>query len=65
MINEETIDPFFLAVTESTEEAILNSLIHALPSKGRDGNYRRALSEFTEFIPEDVFIKEEEERSHV
>lgn len=65
MINEETIDPFFLAVTESTEEAILNSLIHALPLKGRDGNYRRALSEFTEFIPEDVFIKEEEERSHV
>lgn len=62
IINEEMIDPFFLAVTESTEEAILNSMIHACPVTGRDGNYRRSLREFREFIPKNILpIKGEDD----
>ncbi|HUD78958.1 MAG TPA: P1 family peptidase [Streptosporangiaceae bacterium] len=37
------LDPFFAAVVESTEEAVLNSLLAAPTVTGRDGNVSRAL----------------------
>jgi D-aminopeptidase len=37
------LDPFFAAVVESTEEAVLNSLLAAPTVIGRDGNVSRAL----------------------
>jgi D-aminopeptidase len=37
------LDPFFAAVVEATEEAVLNSLLAAPTVTGRDGNYSRGL----------------------
>jgi len=37
------LDPFFAAVVEATEEAVLNSLLAAPTVSGRDGNYSRGL----------------------
>jgi len=37
------LDPFFAAVVESTEEAVLNSMLAAPTVTGRDGNYSRGL----------------------
>jgi D-aminopeptidase len=45
-LHESAIDPFFKATAEAAEEAILNALVAAQPLRGRDGNERRALSEF-------------------
>jgi D-aminopeptidase len=39
MIPDEHLDPFFEAVVQSTEEAILNSLIANSDMVGRDGNF--------------------------
>ena len=39
MIPDEHLDPFFEAVVQSTEEAILNSLIANSDMAGRDGNF--------------------------
>lgn len=39
----QTIDPFFEAVIEATEEAVLNSLFRARTVVGRDGHVRHAL----------------------
>jgi D-aminopeptidase len=37
------LDPFFDAVVEATEEAVLNSLLRAETVTGRDGNTSAAL----------------------
>jgi D-aminopeptidase len=37
------LDPFFAAVVEATEEAVLNSLLAAPTVTGRDGNCSRGL----------------------
>jgi D-aminopeptidase len=37
------LDPFFEAVVDATEEAVLNSLFAAPTVVGRDGNYSRGL----------------------
>jgi D-aminopeptidase len=39
MIPDEHLDPFFEAVVQSTEEAILNSMIANCDMVGRDGNF--------------------------
>lgn len=46
VLHEDHINPFFKAAAEATEEAVLNALFAAEPLVGRDGNRRRALSEF-------------------
>jgi D-aminopeptidase len=47
-LNENYINLIFRAVAESTEEAILNSLITAKTTIGRDGNKRNSLKEYIE-----------------
>ncbi len=42
-IGGRELDPFFAAVVEATEEAVLNSLLAAPTVTGRDGNYSRGL----------------------
>ncbi len=39
----EDLNPFFAAVVDATEEAVLNSLLAAPTVVGRDGNYSRGL----------------------
>jgi len=46
IINENKIDLIFRAVAESVEESILNSLISANPTIGRDNNTKKSLKEF-------------------
>ena len=46
ILNDEYLDPVFQAVVESTEEAILNSMICANSVKGFRGNYRKSLQHF-------------------
>ncbi|NJD01533.1 MAG: P1 family peptidase [Ruminiclostridium sp.] len=46
MLNETLLDDVFRAVVESTEEAVLNSLICAETTKGRDGNISYSLKEY-------------------
>ncbi|MBN8236292.1 P1 family peptidase [Halobacillus kuroshimensis] len=48
MLHEEDIDAAFRAVRESCEEAVLESLLHAEPGKGRNGHYRPTLPELLE-----------------
>jgi D-aminopeptidase len=43
LVPDEDIDPFFEAVVQSTEEAILNSMIANSAMTGRDGNFVPAL----------------------
>lgn len=44
-IHDDDIDEAFRAVSEATEEAVLNALITATPITGRDGNQRPTLKE--------------------
>jgi D-aminopeptidase len=44
-LHEDEIDHVFRAVVESTQEAILNSMITAQQTIGRDGNRRQSLKE--------------------
>ncbi len=46
MWNENNMDDLFRAVGEATEEAILNSMLTASTTTGRDGNTRRSLAEY-------------------
>lgn len=46
--NENYINLIFRAVAESTEEAILNFLITAKTTIGRDGNKRNSLKDYIE-----------------
>lgn len=48
MLHDQEIDCVFQAVAESTEEAVLNSLITANTTVGRDGNIRYSLKEYIE-----------------
>ncbi|SHH19926.1 D-aminopeptidase [Caloranaerobacter azorensis DSM 13643] len=50
MFNENKIDVVFRAVAEATEEAILNSLICADTTEGRDGHIRYSLKEYIGLI---------------
>jgi len=43
-VANDAMSPLFLAVEEATEEAILNSLLMAGPTEGRDGHVAEALS---------------------
>ncbi len=50
ILNEEKIDTVFRAVIECVEEAVLNSMVCAAPTTGRDGHFRRSLSEYMDLI---------------
>lgn len=50
MLNEMNMDLLFKAVSETTEEAILNSLITAEKTTGRNGHVRHALKDFIDAI---------------
>ncbi len=43
LVDGSQLDPYFAAVTEATEEAVLNSLLAAVTVVGRDGNTSYAL----------------------
>jgi len=43
LITGRALDPYFAAVVEATEEAVLNSMLAAPTVTGRDGNYSRGL----------------------
>ncbi|MBC2885339.1 P1 family peptidase [Ochrobactrum sp. CM-21-5] len=45
-LNENRIDTLFRAATESTQEAVLNSLCQAEAMRGRAGNRRRSLADW-------------------
>jgi len=49
-LHEDALDPLFRAVIEATEEAILNALLAARPTRGRQGRRRRSLAEFAELV---------------
>lgn len=50
LMSEEKIDTVFRAVVESVEEAVLNSMVCALPTCGRDGHFRHSLNEYMDLI---------------
>jgi D-aminopeptidase len=50
MLNENKIDHVFRAVAEATEEAVLNSMITAERTTGRNGNTLYSLKEYMEDI---------------
>ena len=54
MINENEINPVFRAVAEATEEAILNALICADTTEGRDGHIRYSLKEYIPCLLEEL-----------
>jgi D-aminopeptidase len=43
VLNDAAITPLFEAVADSTEEAILNALIRATTTRGRDGHVSEAI----------------------
>ncbi|MBS0342882.1 MAG: P1 family peptidase [Proteobacteria bacterium] len=51
MLHDARLDPFFQAVADSTEQAIVNALWHAQPVTGRDGHARRTLQEVLAELP--------------
>lgn len=53
-VHEEDLNIIFEAVAESTEEAILNSMITAETTAGRDGHMRKSLRAFTHLIKADA-----------
>lgn len=50
VLTENRLDIFFRAMAESTEEAVLNSMLSAAPSVGWDGRRVRSLAEFIPLI---------------
>ncbi|HWR41025.1 MAG TPA: P1 family peptidase [Patescibacteria group bacterium] len=48
--NENRIDDLFRSVAEATEEAVLNALVCAETTVGRDGNVRHSLREYLEAL---------------
>ena len=42
-LSNDAVTPLFMAVIEATEEAIINSLLAAVTTKGRDGHVVEAL----------------------
>lgn len=49
-LHEDALDPLFRAAIEATEEAILNALLAARPTAGRQGRKRRSLAEFADLV---------------
>lgn len=49
-LHEDALDPLFRAAIEAVEEAILNALLAARPTAGRQGRKRRSLAEFVELL---------------
>ena len=49
-LHEDCLDTLFRAVIEGTEEAILNSLLYAVPTSGRDGRSRASLADFADLL---------------
>lgn len=49
-LHEDALDPLFRAAIEATEEAILNALLAARPTRGRQGRRRRSLAEFADLV---------------
>jgi len=58
VLSEERIDTVFRAVVESVEEAVLNSMVCAAPTSGRDGHVRRSLAEYMDLILADRSLPE-------
>ncbi len=52
VLSEEKINTAFRAVVECVEEAVLNSMVCAQPTSGRDGRVRHSLSEYMGLILE-------------
>ncbi len=50
MLHDDFIDLVFRAAIESTEEAVLNSMISAGHTVGRDGHIRRSLKEYINIL---------------
>lgn len=50
VLHEDKIDTVFRAAAESVEEAVLNSMVCAAPTLGRDGHTRRSLREYMDLI---------------
>lgn len=50
VLDEDRIDTVFRAVAESVEEAVLNSMVCAEPTMGRDGHFRHSLCEYMDLI---------------
>lgn len=50
ILSEAKIDTVFRAVIESVEEAVLNSMVCAAPTRGRDGHFRHSLQEYMDLI---------------
>ena len=50
MMHEDLLDPAFRAAAEATEEAVLNSMICAQTTVGRDGNTRRSLQNYMHLL---------------
>ncbi len=49
-LHEDGLDLLFRAVIESTEEAILNSMLYAEPTLGREGRSRTSLAAFPDLL---------------
>ena len=49
-LHEDALDPLFRAAIEATEEAILNALLAAGPTRGKQGRRRRSLAEFADLV---------------
>lgn len=49
-LHEDALDPLFRAAIEATEEAILNALLAARPTAGKQGRKRRSLAEFAALV---------------
>ncbi|AGT07991.1 DmpA family aminopeptidase [Paracoccus aminophilus] len=45
LLDDDALDPFFLAAVETVEEAVLNAMWHATPLPGRDGKPGASLRE--------------------
>ncbi len=54
VLSEEHLDSLFQAVVESTEEAVLNSMICANPVKGFHENYRKSLKQFVHRVKNNI-----------
>lgn len=51
-LHEDALDPLFRAAIEATEEAVLNALLAARPTAGKQGRKRRSLAEFADLVAE-------------
>jgi D-aminopeptidase len=58
VLSEGKIDTVFRAVVESVEEAVLNSMVCASPTSGRDGHFRHSLDEYMDVILEKGSLSE-------